>query len=138
MIYVILWEYACIIPTIGWIVKDWIPQSASIIFILLNPSFILIVWFDVAMTFTFIDYQLYEQNDVERFVLFSVVNLIFWMPIAFAIQMHAIRKYKKRKSTKMVAIAVTVIALTYIWTIWHPCLVALPEYIPYFCRFWHT
>ena len=77
------------------------------------------------MTFTFINYQLYEQNDVEYFVLFLVANLMFWMPIAFAIQMYAIRKYRKRNSKELVSMsitgktirigAITAIGVIYIW-----------------------
>ena len=122
LIYVILWEYAYSIHTIGWIVEDLIPWFAGIYFLLLNPASIFVLTLDLWMTFSFIDYHLYEQNDLEYFVLFSVANLIFWMPIAFAIQMYAIRKYRKRKSIKMVAIAVTVIGLTYIGFIWYPWL----------------
>ena len=100
LIYVILWEYAYSIHTIDWLVEDWIPWSVGNYFILLNPVFIFALPLDVAMTFSFIKYYLYEQNDVEHFVLFLVANLMLWMPIAFAIQKYAIRKYRKCNSKK--------------------------------------
>ena len=98
LIYVILWEYAYSIHTIGWIIEDLVPWSVSIYFVLLNPSFIFAIILDISMIFYFKNYYLYEPNDVEYFVLILVANLMLWMPIAFAIQMYAIRKYRKRNS----------------------------------------
>ena len=133
LIYVILCGYAYGINIINMIIRyDPIPHEYHFLTdftILLNPSFILSIWLDMAMTFRFIDYQLYFADDVEIFVLFSVANLIFWMPIAFTIQMYAIRKYRKRNSKELVSmsipgkairiVAIAVIGLTYIWFIWY-------------------
>ena len=116
LIYVILWGYAYSIHTIGWIVEDLIPRSADIIFILLNPVFIFVIPLDLS----------------RIFYILLIANLMLWMPIAFAIQMYVIRKYRKRNSKELVSmsitgkairiVAITVIGLTYIWFIWHPWL----------------
>ena len=145
LIYVILWEYAICINILNLLIlSDPVlnyPYNAHFLIhftILLNPAIFSYLWFEEFETFSFIGYHLHHAGDVRIFVLFSVANLIFWMPVAFAIQMHAIKKYKKRKSIRMVAIGVTVIGLIYIWYILHPCLVEPHEYVPYFCRFLHT
>ncbi len=136
LIYVILWGYAYGTNIINMIIL-YDPLSHEHHFlthfiILLNPAFILGIWFDIAMTFRFIDYQLYFAGDVESFVFLLTTNLIFWMPIAFAIQMHAIKKYRKRNPKELVSmiiagktfkrVGITVIGLTYIWFILHPWL----------------
>ena len=139
MIYVILWGYAYSIDIINRIILyDEISHKQHFLTLfttILNPSIIFFIGFDVRKTFSFIDYHLYYSGDVQFFVALLVANLMLWMPIAFVIQMHAIKKYKKRKSIRMVTIAVTVIGLTYIWFIWNPCLVELHEYVPHFCRY---
>ena len=139
LIYVILWGYAYSIDLINKIILyDVISHEQHFLTnftIILNPSFIFHIGFDVYKTFSFIDYHLYDSGDVQFFVALLVANLMLWMPIAFAIQMYAIRKYKKCKSIRMMIIGVTVIGLTYIWFYWHPCLVGLHEHVPHFCRY---
>ena len=138
LIYVILLGYVSSTYIIALIFEDLVQWSVGTIFVIFNPSVILSIWFDELRTFSFINYEIYGNNDVEIFVTLLVTNLMFWMPITFAIQMHVIKKYKKHKSIRMVVIGITVIGLTYILYIWHPCLIELRGYVPYFCRFWHT
>ena len=132
LIYVILWGYAYSIHALLRITDDLMLNVVNSHLIWLNPSFILGIGFDVAMTFRFIDYYLYEQNDVEHFFHGLVANLMFWMPIAFAIQMRTIKKYRKRNSKELASMVIagktfrrvgrTVIGLAYIWFIWEVLL----------------
>ena len=128
LIYVILWEYAFSIHTLIWIADNLMLYVVRSYLFLSNPSIILGITFHESLTFAFINYYLYEQNDVESFVILLVANLMFWMPIAFAIQMRVIKKYRKRNSKELSSmiiagktfrrVGITVIGLVYIWYIW--------------------